>query len=355
MYKRYWIAIIACLSLLPSLAAAEIAVTMVIRVERDEAATGVILGAGRMGGLEVGAQVTLLRTGEPIIHPLTQEVLGVPQEPVGLARVVEVQERQAQAILVRQYSMPQARDMAEYERETVASAPMVQEPDPEIMQRMKKLEDGVWQNRKRSNTMKSYPVFAEQVWEELTSIKSYLVSIDERLIALEARQNEDRMRVVSFMNGEYQRQDMKEFTIRYAPDAQVKLKVAGKTLMIDVERDSLQMDMAVDPLAMVEQTKQVAEEKASWWDKLMGSTEEKKKEEEIDWPDDETEDGKGEEGAEEEAWYSSIWTKGGVILLFVVMIVFVLYDKVFRGSDDLMDDLDEEDDDFEEYEDDEEE
>ncbi len=377
MFKRYWIVVIANLSLLPGSVVAELASTMVIRVERDEAATGVILGAGRMDGLEVGDQVTLLRQGAPIVHPLTEEVLGVPQEPVGLARVVEVQERQAQAILVRQYSMPQARDTAEYEREVAAPVPAVQAPDPQMIQRMKKLEDRVAQNRKRSNAARGYPVFAEQVWEELTSIKSYLVSIDERLIALEERQNEDRMRLVSVMNGEYQRQNMKEFTIRYSPEAEVKFKVAGKTLTIDVERDSLQMDMVADPLAMVDKTEKVKkEEEAGWWDKLMGSMEGGEEEEEespmvmeeeaedegwggdeeeeISWEEEEETEPSaegGEESAEEEAaWYSSTWMMGGVVLLFVVMAVFVLYDRIFRGSDDLLDD-----DDFEEYEDDEEE
>ena len=36
------------------------------------------------------------------------------------------------------------------------------------------------------------------------------------------------------LSGEYMSQDMKEFTIRYAPDTQVKLRAAGKTLLISI-------------------------------------------------------------------------------------------------------------------------
>ena len=360
MQYRYWFAIIACLALLQNAVVAEMAMTTVIRVDRNVAEMGVVLGAGRTDGLEVGAEVTLLRQGEPIVHPLTDEVLGVPQEPVGLAQVVEVQERQAQAVLLRQYSMPQVEDMAEYEKVVAMPVRLEREPDAEIVQRMKDLERNVSQYRKSNKAIKGYPVFAQQVWEELTSIKSYLVALDERLIVLEERQNEDHVRLSSVMSGEYQ-QDMKEFTIRYAPDTKVKLKVAGKTPLIDVERDSLEVDLAEDQLAAMKKLKEeVEEEEASWWDKIMAElAADEEEEEEVDL---EAEGGEEEMGFEEEeggqekmagegeeggAWYSSRWAMGGVVLLFAMTAMFVFYNKLFRRSDDLLDDDD--DDDFEEF------
>ena len=52
---------------------AERSLARVIDVQRDEV-DSVALDAGRLDGLSEGAQVTLLREGEAIVHPLSGEV-----------------------------------------------------------------------------------------------------------------------------------------------------------------------------------------------------------------------------------------------------------------------------------------
>ena len=52
-----------------------VATTEIVAIEGTE----VVLGTGYLAGLNVASLVTLLREGEPIIPPLTGEVLGVPQ------------------------------------------------------------------------------------------------------------------------------------------------------------------------------------------------------------------------------------------------------------------------------------
>ena len=41
------------------------------------------------------------------------------------------------------------------------------------------------------------------------------------------------------MSGDYHQDGIEEFTIRYRPDMDVKLRIAGKTLMITVDQDSI--------------------------------------------------------------------------------------------------------------------
>ena len=78
------------------------------------------------------------------------------------------------------------------------------------------------------------------------AIKSYLVTMDERLIALEAQQGEDRNRLSQVMSGEHRAEDTRELTIRYSEDTDVRLQVAGKTVVISVERDSLHLEELED-------------------------------------------------------------------------------------------------------------
>jgi len=70
--------------------------------------------------------------------------------------------------------------------------------------------------------------------------------MDERLIALEAQQGEDRNRLAQVMSGEYRAEDTRELTIRYSEDTDVRLQVAGKTVVISVERDSLHLEELED-------------------------------------------------------------------------------------------------------------
>ena len=69
---------------------ADLSTTHVSAVRHD-GATSVTIEAGSDQGLQTGASVTLLRSGEEIIHPISGQVLGIPQEPVGLAEVRSVE------------------------------------------------------------------------------------------------------------------------------------------------------------------------------------------------------------------------------------------------------------------------
>ena len=253
---------------------AEVGTAQVIQVEKSE----VVFNAGRREGLVLDAEVNLLRLGSPIVHPLTGQVLGRPQEPVGLARIFEVGEHQSRAVLEKSYTVPQVGDAVEYEpsvghaaAETVAAVhgheaeakPPAEVPragaghgkavaaEGEVQQRLKELEQSVADYHTSSKTLRAYPVFAQRVWDEISSMKSYLVSMDERLVQLEEQQSQDRHHPSSVLGGDTAggEEGMREFTIRYAPDTQVKLKVAGKTLVISVDHDSLRVRPEGEPVA----------------------------------------------------------------------------------------------------------
>jgi len=122
-----------------------------------------------------------------------------------------------------------------------------------MMERMKGLEQDIDRYRKAQKEMSAYPVFARQVWDELRSVKSYLIGLDERIVELESLQGEDRNLLDAVIRGEYHAEEMREFTIRYTPDTDVRLKVAGKTLVISVERDSLRVEQVDTGASLLEE------------------------------------------------------------------------------------------------------
>ena len=311
MWCRYWIVL---LSLAGGAAAGEVATTVVVRVE----GTQVVLGAGRLDGLVRGAEVTLLREGDPIIHPLTGEELGVPQEPVGLVKIAAVADRQARGTMEKTYSAPMVDDLGEYERAVpVEVRDVAAAGNPgvgKVIERVEELEQSVKQYRKSSKVLSDYPVFAREVWDEMMAVKSYLVALDERLVKLEEQQGEDHIVLTSVLSGEYQRPDMEDFTIRYPSGTDVKLEIAGKTLVIKVAPDSLYL----------------VEEGV---------------EEELQLPEVEEagEAGEAEEGV---PWYRSQWTMGGVIALFGLIGLFLVYDMVKRRNREVMEGLEEFDEDY---------
>lgn len=290
----------------------------------------VVLGAGRLDGLAEASQVTLLRDGEPIVHPLTGEVLGTPQEPVGTVHVYEVSDRRARGGMVKIYSEPQVNDLAEFAR-AVVRAPQPEPPQAvaEVMRKVERLEGSVAKYERSSEDLRSYPAFSRRVWDELASMKSYLVSLDERLVELEEQQSDDHYRLSSVLSGEYQREDLKEFTIRYTPDTRIRLQAAGKTLLISVVRDSLRVEeprqgAAVDDLG-------------EYMDDLS------------------MEPADPEPAAGDEPWYKSKWhLAGGAGLAFGLLIMVTLiirrrYNDVMEGLDDFDDEfLDEEEEEEEE-------
>ena len=240
MLYRYSISI-ALVAITFSGAHAERVLTRVIDVEQS-GAHEVVLDAGRLDGLREGARVTLLREGEAIVHPLTGEILGIPQEPVGLAEVKGLQDRRARTIMVKSYSRPQIGDLAEYGKVQMEAAAAQSAPVEvaKVIKRVKTLEAVMQQYKKTQKSLSAYPVFAQQVWDEMGTIKSYLVALDERLIELETQQHEDRNRLTAMIGGESQGTG-KELTIRYTEDTDLTLRVAGKTLLISVEPDSIRL------------------------------------------------------------------------------------------------------------------
>ena len=254
--KPYWVCVAwSCWWVLPSITHAdgraaadammesspvETAMTTVVGVSGPE----ITLGAGSRDGIGIDTEVTLLREGEPIIHPLTGQILGVPQEPVGLVHVFEVEEQSARARLVKNYSEPMIDDLAEYMRVVVkAPEPDVKDVVNEFAKRVTELESSVQDYEKANeNLTKSYPAFARRIWDEISAMRSYMVSLDERLVELEEQQDEDHARLASVLIGEYRPEDLKEFTIKYTPDTQIKLQASGKTLLISVVNDSVRME-----------------------------------------------------------------------------------------------------------------
>jgi len=197
----------------------------------------VILGAGRMDGLGTESAVTLLREAEPIVHPLTGEVLGTPQEPVATVRVLGVEDRRARGGLLRTYSVPRVDDLVEFEimgEEPGAAPPAVDE----VLRRVQELQGSVSEYQRRSESLKTYPDFTRRVWSELADMKSALLTLDERLVELEEQQSEDHFRLSSVLSGEYRDEELEEITFRYSPDTQIVLEAVGKTVYVRFARDS---------------------------------------------------------------------------------------------------------------------
>jgi hypothetical protein len=210
--------------------------------------------------LALDAQVNLLRPGSPIVHPLTGQVLGQPQEPVGVARVFEVGDHQSRAVVEKSYTAAQIGDEVEFApapgqetatagqgHEAGGAAPAEEHGraaggDAALQQRLRDLERSVEEYHASSKTLKAYPAFAQRVWDEISTMKSYLVSLDERLVQLEEQQSQERHPLGAPGGDGGGEEGMREFTVRYAPDTLVRLKVAGRTLLLSVERDSLRVE-----------------------------------------------------------------------------------------------------------------
>ncbi|MBT3341713.1 MAG: hypothetical protein HN712_02350 [Gemmatimonadetes bacterium] len=330
---------------MPAVVQASTAIAKVSIVEGAE----VVIDAGHEDGLTVTAKVTLLREGEPIIHPLTGAVLGMPQEPVGTVHIYEVEAHSARGGLVKMYSDPLVGDLAEFEPKVAATTA----PAPDVAQvkeRVEQLSQHVEEYQRRSERrLGTYPDFARRVLDEIAAMKSYLVSLDERMVELEEQQNEHHFRLSSVLSGEYAQEDLKEFTIRYSPDTQVRLRAAGKTLMIDVVADSIHLT-PVDgqPVAMATDVA-VEGESSGFMDLFDFGGDDEDGAQEIMAPEMPMEDEEGE------LWYTSVYhLAAGVGLIFALLIMVVLVIK--RRYSDVMDGLDDfDEDEYEGYLDDEEE
>jgi len=197
----------------------------------------VVLGAGRMDGLGAESAVTLLREGEPIVHPLTGELLGTPQEPVATVRVLGIEDRRARGGLLRTYSEPRVDDLVEFEiipDEPQAPAPAVRE----VLRQVQELQGSVSEYQRSSESLKTYPAFTRRVWSELADMRSALLALDERLVELQEQQDDDHFRLSSVLSGEYRDEELEEITFRYSPDTQIVLEAVGKTVFVRFAQDS---------------------------------------------------------------------------------------------------------------------
>jgi hypothetical protein len=320
-----------CLGRAPVAGAGSAQVIEVGRSHGDKAE--VLLNAGRREGLALDAQVNLLRPGSPIVHPLTGQELGRPQEPVGVARVFEAGDHQSRAVVEKSYTETQVGDEAEFApaaaQEPAAAgqgheaagkaggtAPAEEHGragDAEMQQRLRDLERSVEEYHSSSKTLKAYPAFAQRVWDEISTMKSYLVSLDERLVQLEEQQSQERHPLGAPGDGAGE-EGMREFTVRYAPDTQVRLKVAGKTLLISVERDSLRVEEEGAAPAAMAGEHQAEEEHGS------APVHERAGEEAPGAGEGHGAAALGEEGHEAQLpWYQSPWVLGsGVLALGLV-------------------------------------
>ncbi len=335
------------------------ATTTVVGVSGPE----VTLGAGSQNGMVMAAEVMLLREEEPIVHPLTGQILGVPQEPVGLVHVFEVQEQTAKARLVKVYSEPMVDDLAEYMQVTVETPePDVKDVVDEFAQRVKELESSVQDYEKANETLtKSYPAFARRIWDEISAMRSYMVSLDERLVELEEQQSDDHTRLASVMTGEYRPEDLKEFTIKYTPDTQIKLQASGKTLLISVVNDSVRIDSPPmgmhDAMTDIRMPPEMDDEGGdgimatiqSWFSGSGGGGDGDV--EVVAMGEDEDE---GEAGGDSDFW---LWVAaGGLLVALLIMAILIIkrrYKDVMDGldefDDEYLDDEDSEEDDEDEY------
>lgn len=317
----------------------KVATTQIVAVE----GTDVVLGAGRLAGLAEASMVTLLREAEPIIHPLTGEVLGVPQEPVGTVHVFDVGETSARGNLVKVYSEPQAGDLAEFEPvEMTAPEPMAEVSN--VMREMEQLKATVERVQEREDDLRSYPAFARKVWDEISAMRGYLTSIDQRLVELEDQQTEDHFRLSSVINGEYRQENYKEFTIRYAPDTEVRLRTAGKVLTIDVIGDSVTMGSMMEaPMPMAPKP----EEPGGGILAMLGfgsGADDEAVEEALDEPM--MEEIPVGDMTSMEPWYKSVYHLAagvGLLLAMLIMVLLVIrsrYTDVMDGLEEFGDDED---------------
>ena len=76
-----------------------------------------------------------------------------------------------------------------------------------------------------------------------------MVSLDERLVEYEVRQKEDQDRNIQIAVDDLRQESARELILRYDEDTDVKLEIAGNTLNLIVQRDSI----VVDEITTVEQ------------------------------------------------------------------------------------------------------
>jgi hypothetical protein len=253
MHVIHLVTALACLAAATA-ASAETATARVVEVGESNGIAWVRLSVGRIDGLGRDDPVMLLRQAAPIVHPLTGEVLGVPEEPVGLLRVESLGEQQAQGRLIRSYTAPRVGDVAEYQRRVGgASGPAAPPSEPPSEPEPTGRADGpdaraaapAGSERARADhepTTAGHAPLA--VWDELASMQHYLRSIERRLDTIE-REHREAASGPSLPKADASAGgDTRELTIRYSAGTDVRLRLAGHTLLVSVEPDSLRLTEA---------------------------------------------------------------------------------------------------------------
>jgi len=355
-----WLIIVAVALSLALPAAAEMMMTKIIEVKQIDSVVELVLDAGMQQGLVPPAQVTLLRSGEAIVHPLNGKVIGVPQEPVGMAQVHQADDHQARAVLLKTYKPPRVGDMVEYRY--AGKAPIAVTPPPQavqentvgrMMEQMRNLEHRIENNRQMSGQMAPKTVDLK-VWDEIHNMKSYLLSLDERLVSLEEHQTKDRQRLNAVMGGVYGEGQMEELTLRYSADTQVRVQVAGKILTLSMEEGVLRLgDQVVEAEPQVEEgAEAMAKEEASWFARLWseeGSAQDKEGMPEEPLMEEET---VVEVAAQQTVlndkesdvpWYNASWIAPVLALVLAAVGVSIFIEKRMRDKEDGLEDLDLED------------
>lgn len=317
---------------------AETATTRVLEVHWSE----VVLDAGKSDGLLKGTKVTLLRQGSPLLHPVTNEVLGTPHEPVGTAHVIEVKDHTARARMTKMYSEPMVGDLVEHEKRISKSSANFVELDP-VGKRVDALEKKLEKYEKMSAGSQLTSSFPSRAWDELSVMKSYLVTIDERLRNMEDRQMGKESNLGFAGSSEYRPIDYKELTLRYTSDTQLKVQAAGNAILISVVNDTVHMEKMVGFNAITPTEAKVGDEEESGFSALLGVSEN----------DDALEEEVGADFVDEEGegpWYKSYWHLAGgigLVVAFFLMVAMVLrsrYNDVMDGLDEYGDDYFEDDD-----------
>ena len=174
-------------------------------------------------------------------------------------------------------------------------------------------------------------------------MKSYLVTIDERLRNMEDRQMEKESHLGFAVSSEYRPIDYKELTLRYTSDTQLKVQAAGNTILISVVNDTVRMEKMVDINTITPTEAKVGDEGESGFSALLGMSEnEDALEEEVDVEIVDEED--------EGPWYKSYWHLAGgigLVVAFFLMVAMVLrsrYNDAMDGLDEFGDDYFEDDD-----------
>ncbi len=264
-----WVIIVVVLGLAMS-ASAEIAMTRVVTVKLLDSTAVVskmqlvskqmdevlelVLDVGVLQGLLPPAQIIILRPGEAIIHPLNGKLIGIPQEPVGMAQVYHADERQARAVMLKMYKRPRPGDIVEYQREGTAAravlTPSMVPQENKVKQMVQKVQD--LESRLKHSRQTQSQLTDRKIMDEIHTMKSYLLSLDERLIALEKRQLEALQQSANIAMEEASGEQLEELTVRYDADTQVRVQLVGKILTLNIEDDRIELGEVVAADSMLQ-------------------------------------------------------------------------------------------------------